>query len=283
MEIKPRIAFLGTPALCLPILESLKAADMMPVVVVTQADAPKGRGMHLTPPPVKEWALAHDLPVIQPEKLNEDFFQLYGTYDLDLAVVVAYGKIIPERVIDLPRYGSLNVHYSLLPKYRGATPVEAALLAGDEETGVCIQKMHFALDSGPVFFEQKVVIGEKERKPELLERLNAVAAEMLPSTIEKIIDGTTQPREQNADDATYAPKIEKAHGELRLTEDEYGENWRKFRAFYGNPGTFTFYEKDGKLVRLKITDADFVGGKFILKKVIPEGKKEMDFEVFLKS
>ncbi len=283
MELTPRIAFFGTPELCIPILESLKEANMLPAVVVTQIDAPKGRGMIMTAPPVKVWAEENNIPVVQPEKLNEDFFQLYGTYDLDLAIVVAYGKIIPERVINLPRYGSLNVHYSLLPKYRGATPVEAALLAGDAETGVCIQQMHFALDSGPVLAETHVMIEDSERKPELLARLNEIAAQMLPQIVEQVLTDTATRREQDPMEVTYSGKIEKAHGELRLTDDEHLENWRKFRAFYGNPGTFTFVEKDGKMVRLKITDAEFVDEKFVVKKVIPEGKKETDFENFLKS
>lgn len=283
MELAPRIAFFGTPELCIPILESLKEANMLPVVIVTQTDAPKGRGMVMTAPPVKVWAEENTIPVIQPEKLNEDFFQLYATYDLDLAIVVAYGKIIPERIINLPRYGSLNVHYSLLPKYRGATPVEAALLAGDEETGVCIQQMHFALDSGPVLAETHVMIESNERKPELLARLNTIAAAMLPQVVEHVLTDTASRHEQDPMEVTFSGKIEKAHGELRLTADEHVENWRKFRAFYGNPGTFTFVEKDGKMVRLKITDAEFTDGVFRVKKVIPEGRKETDFENFLKS
>lgn len=275
-----KIAFFGTPSICIPILEALKGAGMMPAVIVTGEDKPAGRGLTLTPPPVKLFAIENNIPVLQPKKLDNEFTLQLREHEIELSIVVAYGKIIPEEIIKLPKYGTLNVHYSLLPKYRGASPVEGALLHGDTETGVSIQKMVYKLDAGDVLKEVVVPIEEKENKIELLNRLNTIASEVLPETITKYIGGEITPLVQDESGVTLAKKIDKSEGELDLSDDPL-TNWRKYRAFFGYPGTFIFLEKDGIKTRLKITLADFENGKFIIKKVIPEGKRETEFDAYV--
>ncbi len=140
-ENKLSFAFFGTPELVVPILETLLEKGHVPKVIVTMPDRPQGRKMIITPPPAKVWALAHSIPVLQPEKLDDAFLSELSSFNIDLGVVVAYGKIISKKVLTLPAHGMINIHYSLLPKYRGATPVESAILAGENETGVAIQQM----------------------------------------------------------------------------------------------------------------------------------------------
>jgi len=277
-EIKNKIAFFGTPALCLPILESLKENDLTPCVIISQQDKPSGRGMKISPPTVKIWAEKNNIPVLQPQKLNDDFLNQLKEYYCDIFIVVAYGRIIPENIINLPSHGTINVHYSLLPKHRGASPVEGAILAGDSQTGVAIQKMVFALDEGPIIKEVKIDIDEKELKPSLFGRLNKIASDILPSVVESILNGSAKYKEQDSRHASYSFKWKKEDTEIYETDDEI-YRWKKFRAFVGWPGVFTVKNN----IRLKITDADFIDEKFIIKKVIPEAKKETNFDLWLKT
>ena len=175
-----KIAFWGTPALTTTYLDALTEAGMKPVVVITNPDRPKGRGHELAPTPAKEWALANGVPVLQPEKRDDAFFAELEKMDLDLSVVVAYGAILPERFIDLPKHKTLNVHYSLLPKYRGAAPTEAAILAGEKTTGVAIQVMAKSLDSGPIIATEELEIGEDENTTQLRGRQSHSGAPRLP-------------------------------------------------------------------------------------------------------
>ena len=185
-------------------------------------------------------------------------------------------------MIDIPKYGIFNIHYSLLPKYRGATPVESAILNGDKETGVTIQKMVFELDAGPIVAEEKIDIGENETSPELRNRLNDVGKKMLIETIPKIIDGTAVYREQNHAEATRTKKINKEDG-LIDTNDPPEKNYRKYLAYFGWPGIYFFAKRrGGDFVRVTVKNALFLNGTFVIKRVLPEGKKEMDYRDFLR-
>ena len=168
-------AFWGTPDVAEGTLEILKEAGYIPSLIITAPDKPQGRKMILTPPPVKVWAEKNNVPFIQPEKLND--FRLENNFDL--SIVVAYGKIIPENILNAPKLGSINIHYSLLPKYRGAAPVEAAILNGDTETGVSIQKMFPKLDAGHILAQEKVKILPDETAPELRLRLIKIGGNLL--------------------------------------------------------------------------------------------------------
>jgi methionyl-tRNA formyltransferase len=273
MNSKPTIAFFGTPELCLPILDRLAESGFSPAVIITNPDRPVGRKFTMTPPPVKVWGQEKNIPVLQPEKLDEDFKTVFEQYNVDLSIVVAYGKIMPEWLIQLPKYQTLNIHYSLLPKYRGASPVEAALLNGETETGVCIQQMVHKLDAGPIVACETVTIEPNEVSGELRNRLNVIGAQMLADIIPDYVAGNIEITEQ-AGEPTYCYKTEKSDAEVSLAEMSDIELWNRYRAYFGWPSVF-FFDKDGK--RVKITKARWKNEKFVIEKVIPEGKKETDW------
>jgi len=272
--------FFGTPPLVIPILDELKNNGFMPSLVVTAPDRPAGRGLKLVSPPAKIWAEKNKIPVLQPEKIDNEFISKLKTKNLELFIVVAYGKIFPQEIIDLPKFGTFNIHYSLLPKYRGATPVESAILNGEKETGVSIQKMAFELDSGPVVSEEKTPIGENETAPELRERLNDIGKKLLVETIPKIISGTAKETKQEDTQATFTKKIKKEDG-LIDPKGNAEENFRKYRAYFGWPGVYFFAERKGKKVRVIIKNAELKNGAFKINRVLPEGKKEIDYKNFL--
>ena len=277
-----KIAFWGTPELTIPILNKLEEAGFLPSVIITGPDRPQGRGLVMTPPAPKDWALIRNIPILQPEKIDAEFILHIRNLNLDISVVVAYGKILPEEIIKIPKFGTLNTHYSLLPRWRGATPVESAILAGDIQTGVCIQQMVYKLDAGAIHAQEKITIGEHENAPDLRSRLNEIGARLLTETLQSIKAGTAKPIEQDESGATRCGKIEKEDGLIDPSGDTI-INDRKFRAYFGWPGSYFFVEKDGKKVRVIIKDAALENNKWIIKRVVPEGKKEIDYFEFQKS
>jgi methionyl-tRNA formyltransferase len=289
MHTQPTIAFFGTPELCLPILDMLAQHGFSPALVITNPDRPVGRKFIMTPPPVKVWAQEHTIPVLQPEKLDSDFKTAFETYNIDLSIVVAYGKIMPNWLIEMPKYQTLNIHYSLLPKYRGASPVESALLHGETETGVCIQKMVHAMDAGPLVACETILIEPNETHEDLRNRLNVIGAQMLVNTIPEYIAGNITPTEQ-VGEPSYCYRTEKSDGEVNLKTMSPVELWNRYRAYHGWPGIFFFETpplsspSQGEVpagrrgIRIKITQAHFSEGKFIIEKVIPEGKSEIDWK-----
>ena len=272
-----KIAFFGTPELCVPILEALRAAQLTPSLVVTNPDRPVGRKHIFTPPPVKVWAQDHSLPVLQPEKLTRQFREKLMTYHCNLFIVVAYGQILTKKLLTVPTYGTLNIHYSLLPRYRGAAPVEAAILNGDTETGVCIQHMVYKLDAGDILATLTHPINPDITAPELRHELNQRAAKLLVETIPAWLAGTITPQPQNHALATYVNKINKSEAELNLT-DPGPTNYNKYRAYFGWPRAH-FYTSDGQ--RIIITQAHRDGDDFVIDRVIPSGKGEVSYQDFL--
>ncbi len=266
-------AFWGTPDVAEGTLEILKEAGYIPSLIITAPDKPQGRKMILTPPPVKVWAEKNNVPFIQPEKLND--FRLENNFDL--SIVVAYGKIIPENILNAPKLGSINIHYSLLPKYRGAAPVEAAILNGDTETGVSIQKMFPKLDAGHILAQEKVKILPDETAPELRLRLIKIGGNLLVKLLQTPSASGISPfaggEKQNELQATYCKKIKKEDGLIDLNDDPV-KNYNKFRAHAAWPRTF--FLKNNK--RVIITSAKFEDGKFVIEKVLPEGKKEQNYK-----
>ena len=276
-----KFAFFGTPDIATQTLEIIKTAGFMPAVIITAPDRPSGRKMLLTPPPVKTWALENNVPILQPEKLDEDFALKLSTFNFQLSIVVAYGKLFPENLIDLPSHGTLNIHYSLLPKYRGASPVQSAILNGEEETGVSIQKMVKEMDAGALLSMHEVDILPDEKTPELLDRLVKVGTHALIDVLPNYIEGKIKLIEQDHSQATYCKKIKKEDGLIDLNGNAK-ENYNKYRAFYDWPSVYFFVEKNDKKIRLIIKDASLENGEFKINKVLPEGKKEMPYADFLR-
>ena len=277
---KPFVYF-GTPYVARDTLRVLQEHGFTPSLVVTSPDAPQGRGLTLTPSLTKEWALKQGLPVITPERLTSEVIEEIRATGAQYAVVVAYGKILPQALIDAFPLGVLNIHYSLLPQYRGASPVEAALLHGDAVTGVSIQRMVYELDAGDVLSQKEVAIEEEETIKELRPRLVTIGAELLVSILPAFEEGALAGIPQNHEEATHSGKIRKEEGELTIPGNDEG-NWRKYRAYAEGPGTYFFTGKNGKRLRVKITKARSEGGRFVIEKVIPEGKKEMSYEDFIR-
>lgn len=271
-----KFAFWGTPEVGSKTLEILKNSGYIPKIIITSPDKPQGRKLVITPPPVKVWAESNNIQCIQPEELTEDLIDRLRQEDCDLFIVVAYGKIMPEKLINLPRLGSINIHYSLLPKLRGASPVESAILNGDTETGVTIQQIALKMDQGPIISQEIINISKDEKTEELKNKLITIGGNLLVSTLPKITAGQYEKMEQDENQATYSKKIRKEDGLVNL-EKETNENlYNKFRAYHVWPRTFFF--KDNK--RIIITDAKLEDGKFQILKVLPEGKKEVKFEDF---
>jgi methionyl-tRNA formyltransferase len=262
--------FWGTPDVASETLEILKQNGYVPALVVTSPDAPKGRKMIVTPPPVKIWAQKNDVPFLQPEKFDEEFTNKLKAVSYELFIVVAYGRILPEKIIDLPKLGSINIHYSLLPKYRGASPVESAIRSGESETGVTIQKMAFKMDSGPIISKARTNIPPDEKAPDLRKRLISLGGELLVKTLNT--QGWIE-TDQDEADATYCRKIKKGDGLVDLEKESPAALYNKFRAYAGWPRTFFFKDKK----RMIITQARLENNKFVIEKVIPEGGKEIEY------
>jgi len=266
--------FFGTPDVASKTLEILRENGYLPSLIITSPDKPQGRKMILTPSPVKIWAEKNNIPYLQPEKIDANFIEEFKKYNSDLSIVVAYGKILPEELIKMPKLGTINIHYSLLPKYRGASPVEASLLNGDEETGVSIQQMEYKLDSGPIIDEEEVEIDINDTKYELRDKLIKTGGDLLCKILPNIIDQKIKAVIQNESQATFCKKIKKEDGEINPNGNAK-ENWNKYRAYLGWPGVYFF--KEGK--RIKITKAKYENDSFTIERVIPEGKKEIDYSI----
>jgi methionyl-tRNA formyltransferase len=267
-----KFAYFGTPYVARDTLAVLLSRGYRPEVVITSPDAPRGRGLTLTPSETRVLAEEHGIPVLAPAELTPAVLEEIKKYECRAGICVAYGKILPQTLIDAFPQGILNIHYSLLPKYRGASPVEGALLHGDTVTGVAIQKMVWELDAGDILAKKEVAIGPAETTRELRPRLVAIGAELLADVLPAFFAGTAEFTPQDASAATHPGKIEKAEGELDLAGDQE-LNWNKYRAYAESPGTYFF--KDGK--RVKIKTAQFKNGQFTPLTIVPEGKGEMKY------
>ena len=205
-----RVVFMGTPDFAVPSLQKLLDAGFEVCAVYTQPDKPKGRGHKLQAPPVKELALQHEIPVFQPTSLRkEEVQQELQSFQPDVIVVVAYGKILPKAVLDLPRLGCINVHGSLLPKYRGAAPIQWTVINGDGTGGVTTMFMGEGLDTGDMLLKAETPVGAEETAGQLFDRLKDLGADLLLETLEKLEQGTLTPVPQNEEDATHAPMLSK--------------------------------------------------------------------------
>jgi methionyl-tRNA formyltransferase len=252
-----KIIFIGTAELSCASLERLARDEKFSVVaVVTQPDKPKGRELKLTPSPVKILAEKLNLPVLQPLKArDEQFIGALRELKSDLMVVVAYGQILPQSILDLPKFGCLNVHTSLLPKYRGAAPIQRAIADGNAETGVTIMKMDAGLDTGPILSTRRTPILPADDSQILHDRLAQLGAELLAETIPAYVAGNIAPQPQPADGSSYAAKIKKEEGRIDWSRPAV-QIWDRLRAFTPWPGAFTFLPAEPKAHLLKIWKAE---------------------------
>ncbi|MEE9365935.1 MAG: methionyl-tRNA formyltransferase [Dehalococcoidales bacterium] len=243
--------FIGTPEFAVPPLDKLVHEHWRVVAVYTRPDKPGGRGRSLLMSPVKMAALSMGLPVVQPASLKEEAAveQLAG-FQPDVIIVAAFGQILPQTVLDIPRYGCLNIHPSLLPGYRGASPVAAAILAGDDVTGVTIMLLDSGLDTGPILTQEKMAISSLDTTGSLSIKLSHMAAEMLPGVLRRWTAGEITPRPQNEAEATYSHAIKKEDGEVDWQLPAL-DIWRRVRAYQPWPGAYTCW--GGR--RLEIIDA----------------------------
>lgn len=241
-----RIVFMGTPQAAVPTLRQCLDDGHEVVAVWTQPDRPSGRGNKITPSPVKEFALAHGLNVHQPARIkNDEAKQLFASHDVDVAVVVAYGKILPDEFLRAPRRGCINVHFSLLPLYRGAAPANWAIINGEKETGVTTMFIEPALDTGPILLQSKTAIGDRETAPELMQRLAEIGAPLLGETLSKLNEIT--PRPQHDRDATFAPILKKEDGLIDWTQSAFAIE-RLVRGLQPWPNAYTSFNSKGLII-----------------------------------
>jgi len=245
-----KILFMGTPEFAVPILESLCKEDKHEVLaVVCQPDRPKGRGKSVIFPPVKEFAIKHDIPVLQPEKVrkNDSFVEELSAIGADIFVVVAYGQILPLRILNIPPLGCINIHASLLPKYRGAAPMQWAILNGEKETGITIQYMDKGMDTGDMILKRAIPIEENDCFEDIHDKMSALSCECIFEALDQIAAGTANREPQNHDEATYAPMLKKENGLI-----DWGNSaisiYNQFRALNPWPGTYTHY--DGQVLKI---------------------------------
>ena len=247
---KPKIVFMGTPEIAVTCLDRLVQGGFDVAAVVTRIDKPKGRRAILTPPPVKVYAEEHGIEVFQPRTLRDEIFADWLTaVDPDLILVVAFGMILPENVLAYPKYGCINVHASLLPKYRGAAPMQRAIMEGDSETGVTVMYMDAGLDTGDMIFRRSTPITETDTLETIHDKLAEIGAELLAETVRKIENGEPLPREkQNGDLSTYAAKIEREDAKIDFTRPA-AELDRLIRALTPIPYAY-FTRSDGATVKV---------------------------------
>lgn len=247
-----RIMFMGTPDFAVPSLEALYNKGYDICAVISQPDKPKGRGKKLVSPPVKVAAQNMNSKVYQPEKIkNPDFINMVKDINPEMIVVVAFGQILPKDILDIPSYGCINVHASLLPKLRGAAPINWSIINGDTTTGITSMYMDTGLDTGDMIIKKSIEINEEENAKELHDRLSFLGAETLIDTVELIFEGKAARIKQNHEDATYAPILTKETGKIDWSLDAHSIK-NLIRGTYPWPGAYSYY--DGNMFKIFVVD-----------------------------
>jgi len=231
-----KIVFFGTPEFAVPSLEALHEAGRTPQLIVSQPPRPAGRGKQPQEPPVAEWARQHEVPLVQPESVaDEAFLDRVRELAPDLAVVVAFGQIFPLELLELPPQGCINLHASLLPKYRGASPIQGVLMGGEKKTGITAMRMEEELDSGPILLQEDTIIRSYETAEKLSKRLSKLAGEVIVETLALVEKGEIKERKQRDESASYSPKVTKRDGKVNWALGA-GEIYNRLRAFTPWPG-----------------------------------------------
>ena len=297
-----RVVFMGTPDFAVETLEALVRSEHEVAAVVTQPDKPKGRGKAMQFPPVKEIALREEIPVYQPRRVRDpEFIQILKEISPDVIVVVAFGQIIPQEMIDLPKYGCVNVHGSLLPKYRGAAPIQWAVIDGEKESGVTTMQMDAGLDTGDMLLKTVIPIEENETGGSLFDKLSMAGAKLLIETLKGIEEGKIIPQKQGESTTPYAKLLTKEMGEIDWNKDAEALE-RLIRGLNPWPSAYTHLggktlkiwkakveeretkEKPGTVVEVSKKELKVQTGKQILslQEVQLEGKKRMEIDAFLR-
>ena len=292
------VVFMGTPDFSVPILQAL-IKQYSVIGVITQPDRPAGRKQQVHVSPVKQVALDHHIPVLQPERLRRpEAIAELKQWQPDVYVVAAFGQILPQSVLDIPQHGSINVHASLLPRWRGAAPIQAAIRAGDAETGVTIMKMDAGLDTGPMLKMRAIPIASDETGASLHDKLSVLGAELLMETLPGYLDGTVSPQAQPEAGITIAPQVKKEEGNIDWSQDAQAIE-RLIRAFTPWPGTFSFFKgQQLKILNGEVTTGSASPGKVVktvdsvavgtgrdllrLKTIQLAGRRAMPVEEFVK-
>lgn len=295
------VVFMGTPDLAVTVLDAIVQSSHNVTAVVTREDKQKGRGKELSMPPVKAYALEHDIPVFQPVKIKtEEAVATLRSFDADIYVVAAYGQILSEEILSIPKKGCVNVHTSLLPKYRGSSPIQWAIIEGETQTGVTVMQMDAGMDTGDILFTQKVAIDPKETGGSLHDKLADTGAALIVKALDEIEKGNVNPVKQDSAQATYTKMLDKGMGNIRF-EAGSARIERMIRALNPWPSTYTYLH--GKILKIwaaevfpeKSTEAPGTvirvdGSAFFVKtgdgvlkitEVQLEGKKRMSVKVFL--
>ena len=274
-----RVALFGTDPLAGPILAELERAGIPLALIVAGTDK-LDRKKNPLPPTEKQWALDHSVTVVQPAKIDTAFIDSLASEEWDLFIVASYGKILPKRLLDIPRRGVLNVHPSLLPLLRGPSPIRTAILRDMQETGVTIMRMDSEMDHGPIISQKRLRIEPWPMNGRVLDELLAnEGARLLASVVPLWLTGEIEAREQQHELATYCHFIEKEHARIDLSGDAR-ENLLKIAAYDGWPTAYFIAERSGKEVRVQIIDAHMEGSRLVIDRVKPEGKGEMSYPEF---
>jgi methionyl-tRNA formyltransferase len=307
-----KFVFFGSSDFSIYVLDALKAGGFVPTIIVTTPDKPKGRGLVLTPTPVKLWGQKNNIPVLDPVKLDADFLEKFKKCNIEslsidhwpLFIVASYGKIIPETIINMPAHKTLNVHPSLLPKYRGASPIQNAILDDTKNTGVTIIRIDKEMDHGPIVAEEKVHFDEWPTYEKTEEKLGTVGGDLLAKILPDWIPGKIKEVNQDHSQATFTKKIVKEDGLFDPADlkpdaptDRAHLAFRKIQAYHSWPGTYFYIKskvpavakamadkqktKSKDKIRIKITSASWQDNRLTIEKVIPEGKKEIYYKDFL--
>lgn len=302
-----KIVFMGTPDLAATVLDKLIQSEHEILAVVTRPDKPKGRGKQMQYPPVKELALKYQIPVYQPNKAkDEDFIKELEEINPECIVVAAYGNILPKAIIDLPKYGCINVHASLLPKYRGAAPIQWSIIDGEEKTGITIMYMDTGIDTGDMIMKEEVIIEPKETGGSLHDKLAVCGGGLLIKALKGIEDGTAVREKQNDEESTYVKMLDKSLGHIDFSNSAV-EIERLIRGLNPWPSAYTFL--DGKTLKIweasidrdvsekanntgkpgeiiEVTKDSIIvqtgNGRLSLQEVQLEGKKRMTVDAFIR-
>jgi len=274
-----KYAFFGSSKASIYVLDELMNAGFKPDLIVTTPDKPQGRAMKLTPNVVKVWAQENHIKCTDPAILDADFESTLRSYECDLFIVASYGKIMPASIVFMPKYKTLNVHPSLLPDLRGASPLQSTILQDKKSTGVTIMRMDEKMDHGPLVAVKHVNISEWPIYEEFEELMLREGGKLLSSIIPEYISGKITEHEQDHSKATFTKKIIKEQAEITLSDDPYA-NFRKIQAYHESPIAFFTINKNGRNFKVKITSASYENGDLVIHTVIPEGSKEMSFKDF---
>ncbi len=291
------IIFFGTPEFAVPSLKALLSKGEKILLVVTQPDKPKGRGKTVQPSEIKKIALQYGLPISQPEKIkNENFIKELKLLNPEFCIVVAYGKILPKEILETPKYGCINLHASLLPKYRGAAPIQWALIKGEKITGVTTMIIDEGLDTGPILLQKEVPISDEDDAESLSKKLSMIGAELLIETIDKMRKGIIIPKPQTGE-ISYAPQLKKEDGKINWN-DSARKIFNLIRGTYPWPCAYSFLKNERvKIIKTEVLEGNASAGLIVKAKnelivgtgngllrillIQPEGKKIMTAKEFI--